>query len=100
MHRDVKPHNVMIDHEHRKVLSYMLTIFLMVTSAVVTKLGETLIANYLLCYIVSFNFLIMYFEKYTHLNFLKLPASSNRLGFGRILPPKPGIQCESGIQVL
>lgn len=23
MHRDVKPHNVMIDHEHRKVLAYL-----------------------------------------------------------------------------
>jgi len=25
MHRDVKPHNVMIDHENRKVCSYPIT---------------------------------------------------------------------------
>ena len=37
---------------------------------------------------------------FTFIVFYNPPAPPNRLGFGRILPPKPGIQRQSGIQVL
>lgn len=54
MHRDVKPHNVMIDHEHRKVRFLIL-------SSLLLGLRDTI-------------------------------ASTNRLGFGRILPPQNRVQ--------
>jgi casein kinase II subunit alpha len=60
MHRDVKPHNVMIDHEHRKVR------FLNLSSS--QQFKE-----------IAFSGIII--------------ASTNRLGFGRILPSQNRIQC-------
>lgn len=36
MHRDVKPHNVMIDHENRKVIACSLVTCFLVTCSLVT----------------------------------------------------------------
>lgn len=65
MHRDVKPHNVMIDHEHRKVLTTNCWWNPVVLPA---------------CFFDS--------------------AAVDWLGFSRILPSWPGIQCACGITLL
>lgn len=72
MHRDVKPHNVMIDHEHRKVLSLF---FLSNFSS----------------FSFDFSHLTKCFPLKKNTPFLYLPAPLNRLGLGRVLPSKPGV---------
>lgn len=80
MHRDVKPHNVMIDHEHRKVKYRTLSAFSPVMPALT---------------LADYNLLTTLGSKFSH-----LLAPPDWLGLGRVLSPKPGIQCESGVQVL
>ena len=63
MHRDVKPHNVMIDHEHRKVGRFFFSV----------DMSQQII------------FVIV---------------TSDRLGFGRVLPSKDRIQRSCRIALL
>lgn len=70
MHRDVKPHNVMIDHEHRKVGGD--------SSRSGVSAGSRLFM----------------------LHRSPAAAAPYRLGFGRVLPPRTGVQREGGLPLL
>lgn len=77
MHRDVKPHNVMIDHEQRKV-SKASRFYLSFSATASDMHGGRLTSDCSYCY----------------------PAPTYRLGISRVLPPKYRIQRSSRIPLL
>lgn len=77
MHRDVKPHNVMIDHEHRKVSEQNKNLS---ERCRLSRDGRAVV-----------------FASFCPLYFVVAPY---RLGSGRVLPSRAGIQRQGGVPLL